>query len=187
MAQPQVIPLTRASRFASRLAGPHPRDLQAQRHQPGRLRPGYRARAAHLAVPGGQRDHRCGADQRGGRRRPRAGRHARRPTRRAADAKQRGRQLHQHVFAAAQLRHSLRHPGDDARRVRRFQSVAGADGLDHRADAQALRLSHLSGRARGGHRGRRRRRLQHGVRRRNLQVAILLSQRMVERNKTEGH
>ena len=104
------------------------------------------ARSVTSRIPGTRGSSRCASrttrscwcDQRGGRGRPRAGRHARRGTRRPADAKQRGRKLHQHVLAAAELRDSLRHPGDDARRVRRFQSLASADGLDHRACAQAL-------------------------------------------------
>ena len=83
----------------------------------------------------------------------------------AADAVERRRQLHQHVFAAAQLRLRLRHAGDHARRIRRIQPVAGADGRDHRRDAAARRLSHLSDRERRRCRRHRRRRLRHGVRR----------------------
>ena len=81
----------------------------------------------------------------------------------------------------------LRAGGVDARRVRRFQFVAGADGQHHRAGAEAVRLPRLSRRqakdvepvtdaacrmAFGGG---------------NMQVAILLSQRMVDRTKPKGH
>ena len=82
---------------------------------------------------------------------------------------------------------ALRAAGVDARRVRRLQSVAGADGLDHRAGAelcgfQLYRVEHEAdvesitdaacNMAFGGG---------------NPQVAILLAQRMVSRTKPKGH
>ena len=60
----------------------------------------------------------------------RAGRRrlARRRARRTADAVERRRQLHQHAVAARAAAASRSDAGDDARRVGRVQSVAGADG-----------------------------------------------------------
>src|SRR6202035_2897217 len=83
----------------------------------------------------------------------------------AVDAIERRRQLHQYVFAVAQLRLRLRRLGHHARRVWRVQSVAGADGRDHRGRAEARRFSHLPHRRRRCRRRHRRRRLRHGVRR----------------------
>ena len=69
---------------------------------------------------------------------------ARRPARRAADAVERRRQLHQHVFAGAHLPLSAADVYYDARRVGGVQSVAGADGLDRRSGAQIVRGRGLS-------------------------------------------
>ena len=64
---------------------------------------------------------------------------ARRAALGAADAIERRRQLHQHAVADPRLPLSDADAGDDARRVGGVQSLAGADGLDRRAGAEALR------------------------------------------------
>ena len=52
---------------------------------------------------------------------------ARRPAQRAADAVERRRQLHQHAVAVGDRPLSAADAGDDARRMGRVQSLAGAD------------------------------------------------------------
>ena len=79
---------------------------------------------------------------RGGRRAG-GGRLARRRARRAADAIERRRQLHQHALAGADLPLSAADADHDARRVGGVQSLAGADGVDRRSGAQIVRGGNL--------------------------------------------
>ena len=67
--------------------------------------------------------------------------------RRAADAIERRRQLHQHAVAGAHLPLSAADADHDAWRVGGVQSVAGADGIDRRSGAQAVRGRGLPRRA----------------------------------------
>ena len=69
----------------------------------------------------------------------------RRPARRAADAVERRRQLHQHVLADADLPLSVPDAGDDARRMGRVQSVAGADGIEHAGRLRTMRHQGAAG------------------------------------------
>src|SRR6267143_1795793 len=54
-----------------------------------------------------------------------------RPARRTADAVERRRQLREHAVADPDFPLSVPDAGDDARRMGRVQSLAGADGVEH--------------------------------------------------------
>src|SRR5215831_19170364 len=145
------------------LAGCNPCAVPPGRRPAGRLRAGCRAQPPDRALRRGPEHPRRGADHRAGRRRSGRRCRPRRAARRAPDAEQRRRQLHQYVLALEELRLSLPHPHHHEGRVRGVQSVAGADGLDHPSEPEALRIPDLSGG--GAERCRRygRRRLRHGV------------------------
>ncbi len=135
---------------AEALAGPVVRDAQGRRHPPGRLRARRRPFAADRALQGRSRHPRRGADHRGGGHGDGRRRLARRAALGAAHAIERRRQLHQHAVADSRLPLSDADARHDARRVGGVQSLAGADGLDRRAGAEALRHPCRQGRDAGG-------------------------------------
>src|SRR6185437_16390371 len=142
------------------MAGGGVRRAQTGRYPAGRLRARRRTRRADRGGARGQRHARRRADHRGGGHRAGRRRLARRAAFGAADAVLRRRQLHQHALAADQLPDAVPDPGDDARRVGRVQSVAGADGQRHARRAGARRRACPSRRPpRGRRRHRRCRRL----------------------------
>src|SRR3954468_12780293 len=134
------------------------RDLATLRRPAGALRARCRPFEADPARACIFHDARHSADDGGGGRGAACRRLDRRAARRAVDAVERGRQLHQHAVADPDPALSLPHAGDHAWRVGRIQSVAGADGVDHagrlrtlgRQGAAGFEPSRGAGRARGG-------------------------------------
>ena len=152
--RPKATKASDHERASHRLARPAVRDAQARRHPPGRLRAGRRPFAADRALPRRRRHPRRRAHHRGGGRGAGGRRLARRRARGAADAVERARQLRQHALARAQLPLSAADADHHARRVGGVQSLAGADGLDRRSGAQAMRGGGLPRDQAGGGRGR---------------------------------
>ena len=126
------------------LARPAVRHAQARRHPSGRLCARCRPCPADRPLPRRSADKRRRAHHRGGGRGAGGRRLAGRRARRAADAVERRRQLHQHAVAGAHLPVSAADADHDARRMGGVQSLAGADGIDRRSGAQTLRGGGLS-------------------------------------------
>src|SRR5580693_6526031 len=116
-------PSPRAGRNTAFLAGRHFRDFAALRRPPGGLRAGCRTFATDRAGAGGAFDAGGVAnDGRGGGGAARGGL-GRRRARRASDAVERSRQLHQHAVAHPHFPPAVSDARDDARRMGGVQSV----------------------------------------------------------------
>src|SRR6202165_3547651 len=144
-ARPHRTTFRNCSRIYSLLAGGDLCHFAALRCPAGALRAGCRAFAADRARAGRLLDARRPADD-GRRRRGAPGRSlGRRPARRTADAVERGRQLCEHAVADPDFPLSVPDAGDDARRMGRIQSLAGADGLEHRRRVRIIRDQGVAG------------------------------------------
>src|SRR5216683_1315579 len=146
----------RASRNCCLLAGGYIRDFAALRCPSGALRAGCRAFRADRTRAGRILDARGPADDGRGRRGAVGRRLGRWPARRVADAVERRRQLREHAVADPDFPLSVPDAGDDARRMGRIQSLAGADGVEHGGRVRTVGNQGVAGLSRRrGARGRR--------------------------------